>query len=81
MFPTLERDFPWLISVSVEVTWKKIPMVLVETGSNNLGFSEVPFLSKKHLWRSRELCLSQNSNASLLLVLQMHYIRSKAQRK
>lgn len=49
MSPTLGRDFPWLISVSVDVTWKKIPMVLVETGSNNLGFSEMLLLSKKHL--------------------------------
>lgn len=44
---TMGWDFPWLTSVSIEVT-RKIPTALVETHSNNLGFSEVSFLSKKH---------------------------------
>lgn len=50
-------DFPWLTSVSIEVTWK-IPTALVETNSNNLGFSEVFFLSKIHHSSAIERALS-----------------------
>lgn len=76
---TMEWDFPWLTSFSIEVSWK-IPTALVETNSNNWRFSEVPFLSKKHHPFAIELYLSQ-FNASSLLMLKMYCIRNKAQCK